>query len=261
MQPAARPTRSRWLRLAIGAPAAVFGGVILSFAIGTSSASADEAPEPGLLSSVVSGTETLVKDVVKDTTSTVTQVTKSATNVVSTVVTPDEKKPVTKIVKAVVEVVPATTKSVTDTVENVLDNTTDLVDDTTDSVLPGAPEVIDPILTPVVEAATSTAPTEVAAPTVGATPTLTAAPTPVAEAVDASIEASASTDSLTPFSPEPLTFSPEPSAYAGAAGGVSPVAATTTGASFSPAIAAIQASPENDVLPSTPTFDTDTSPD
>ena len=259
MQPAARPARRSFLRLAIGAPAAVLGGVVLSFAIGTSSASADEAPEPGLLSSVVSGTETLVKDVVKDTTSTVTQVTKSTTNVVSTVVKPDKKKPVTKIVKAVGEVVPATTKSVTDTVENVLDNTTDLVDDTTDAVLPEAPAVIDPIINPVVapivEAATSTRSTEVATPAAFIVPTVEAATTP---AQPVSVEATAST---APLTPEPLVFSPEPTAYAGSAGGFSPSAATTTGASYAPAIAATQATPENDVLPSTPTFDTDTSPD
>jgi len=260
MQPAARPVRSRWLRLAIGAPAAVLGGVILSFAIGTSSASADEAPEPGLLSSVVGGAETLVKDVVKDTTSTVTQVTHSTTNVVKSVVKPAKDKPIKHIVETVVKVIPETTTSVTDTVENVVDNTTDLLDDTTDAVLPEAPAVVIPGVDTATSTPASQAVTATVEPTTGFTTTVAAPTTSVALTPTEDVSVAATAKS-TPLTPEPLTFSPEPSAYAGSTGGVSPVAATTSGASFAPAIAALRATPENDVLPSTPTFDTDTSPD
>jgi len=261
MQPVTRPARRRLLRLAIGAPAAVLGGVILSFAIGTSAASADEAPAPGLLSSVVDGTTNLVTDVVKDTTTTVTQVTHSTTKVVTSVVKPEKKKPVTNIVKTVVAVIPATTTSVTDTAENLVDNTVDLLDNTTDAVLPELPEVpvvidpavVVPVATPVVESATSTP----ALSTATVTPTVVAATPATETAQTAGIPAV----QVSPLTPELLVFSPEPTAYAGSAGGAAPVSATTSGGAFAPVSAASITTPENDVLPSTPTFDTDTSPD
>ena len=271
---------SRWLRLLVGAPVAVLGGVVLSVALGAGAANAGESHDSdlgGSIGSLLGNATDLVGDVLGDTTSTVSTVTHSATDVVTTVVAPNPKKPVTAIVESVVNVVPATTGSVSTTVGNLLDNTSTTIETVTDEVVPSVidtvtdtvidtvPDVTDPALEPgaVIDlphqlspAFEATAATPLAAFTASA-----GALVQPAEQVSTPGGANGNPVHF-PAGPAPLgVVTPASSASGGSAGGHAPVATTSFLAGFAPASAGAATTPESDELPSTPTFDTDTSPD
>jgi hypothetical protein len=271
---------SRWLRLLIGAPVAVLGGVVLSVALGAGVANADESHDSrlgGSVGSLLGDATDLVGDVLGDTTSTVKTVTTSATEVVKTVVTPAKEKPVKHIVETVVNVVPATTDSVGTTVTNLLDNTSTTVETVTDEVLPSVvdtvtetvTDVTDPVLDDGVEIdlpgqlspasdVVTAAPLAAATYSAGA---LVTSPAPTA-ALAAIMGGTNGNPVHFPAGPVPIgTAAPVSSAAGGSATGYAPVSTATYSAGFGLAGAGVSATPENDELPSTPTFDTDTSPD
>ena len=269
-------TRSRWLRLLVGAPVAVLGGVVLSVALGAGAANADETHDSGLggsIGSLLGNATDLVGDVLGDTTSTVSTVTHSATDVVKTVVAPDPKKPVTAIVESVVKVVPATTGSVSTTVVNLLDNTSTTVEAVTDDVLPSVIETVtetvtdvtDPVLDP---GAVIDLPDQLSPAFEGTAATPLAALTASAGALVQPVEHVSTAGGSNgipvhfPSGPAPLgVVSPASSASGSSTNGHAPVSTATFSAAFGPSSAGGTNTPESDELPSTPTFDTDTSPD
>ena len=269
-------TSSRWLRLLIGAPVAVLGGVVLSVALGAGAANANETHDSGLggsVGSLLGDATDLVGDVLGDTTSTVSSVTTSATDVVSTVVTPDKKKPVTTIVESIVSVVPATTGSVITTVTTLLENTSTTVDTVTDEVLPSVVDTVTDTVTdatnPVLNPGLDIVVPDSLSPTSRVLVSADFAASAVAvDTLVPALEQSSSVGGSNgipvhfPAGPVPVgTVSPASSSTGGSANGHAPVSTATFTAAFGPAGAGVSTTAENDVLPSTPTFDTDTSPD
>jgi hypothetical protein len=264
----------RWLRLLIVAPAVVLGGVALSFSLGTSSASADETPTlGGAVTNVLGDTTDLVGGLIDDTTTTVTGVTTSATKVVTTVVAPPAKKPVTAIVTSVVDVVPATTTTVTSTVAHTLDNTSSAVETVATEVVPA---VLDPVVSLASRAVDDTVaailprtlapvvsvPVEASTTVVAPQGWLTAAATPPATPL-ATAAASAHGESPAgqPSAPTPLGIAPAFGSAGSATSGFTLLTTLTPRTTLGAVATGISATTENDELPSTPTFDTDTSPD
>ena len=261
-------TSSRWLRLLIGVPFAVLGGVVLSVALGAGAANANETHDSGLggsIGSLTGDATDLVGDVVGDTKSTASLATHSAIDVVTTA----PKKPVTVVVESVVKVVPATTQSVSTTVVNLLDNTSTTVETVTDDVLPSVLQAVPDVTGPVLDPGVITDLPHQLSPafdSIAATPI--AASTASAVALVQPPEQSSTAGSANgiplrfPSGPAPLgVVAPTSSTSGGSANGHAPASIVTFSTGFGPASAGATTTPESDELPSTPTFDTDTSPD
>ena len=249
----------------------------------------------GGVGSVLDSASGLVGGLVDDTATTVTEVTKTASTAVTTVVAPPVEKPVTAIVTTVVKIVPVATKNVATTVVGVLDTTgdtvetvtdlvpvavdtvTDLVDDTVDIVTPidlpegptapegpaapHGPEIIDTVDHEVVT--DTTAPTSTGATRAALAAALQniigaddAATTEIAEAA---VVAPAQGRDNAPVAPLGYTATASSASASGSAS--APLAALPGTAATAPAGHGFSATPENDVLPSSPVFDTDISPD
>ena len=271
---------SRWLRLLVAAPAVILGGVVLSLTLGAGSASADEKPAPTLgggLSSLVGSTTDLVGGVVDNATKTVSNTTNSAVNVVEKVVAaPASPTPVKDIVTSVVAVVPTATKDVTDTVSTVLDDTEDVVGSVTDDVVPGVVDVVDGTVDVVLPGGDDTVPggpIDVLVPGVlddaSADSDETASPlsNPVVPSEKGTTPRAHGESAApgVPFAPlparEPLTLTITPSAAGSPAAGAASAALSIDEVILALRVAPALTCPVDDDLPSTPTFDTDSSPD
>jgi hypothetical protein len=258
-------TRGRWLRLLLGAPLTVLGGVVLSVALGTGAAHADDRhdPDPRSLGSVLGGTADLVDDVVRVTTSTATR---STSDVVMAVHATDKKKLVTPRVS---NVIPNATGAVTTIGVALRDTTTTTVDTVTDEVLSlvvdTVADVTNPLLVPGLDivvpdplspALAVHASAEIAASTADSGALVVSVVTP------ASVGGANGIPLHFPVGPALVeAATPATTASGGSAPGHSPVSTTTSFAGFCPASGGGAITPESDELPSTPTFDTDTSPD
>jgi len=270
---------SRWLRLLVAAPAVILGGVVLSLTLGAGSASADEKPVPSLgggLSSLVGSTTDLVGGVVNNATKTVSNTTNSAVNVVEKVVAaPASPTPVKDIVTSVVAVVPTATKDVTDTVSTVLDDTEGVVGSVTDDVVPGVVDVVDGTVDEILPG-DDTLPVDPTDPTIpgvlddaSADSDETASPlsNPVVPSEKGTTPRAHGESAApgVPFAPlparEPLTLTITPSAAGSPAAGAAPAALSIDEVILALRVAPALTCPVDDDLPSTPTFDTDSSPD
>ena len=271
---------SRWLRLLVAAPAVILGGVVLSFTLGASSASAEDKPAPTLgsgLSSLVGSTTDLVGGVVGSATKTVTNTTNSAVNVVEKVVAaPASETPVKDIVTSVVAVVPTATKDVTDTVGTVLNDTEDVVGSVTDDVVPGVVDVVDGTVDVILPGGDNTLPTDPIDPSnpvvsddesTDSDDTASPLSNPVVPSEKGKTPKShgVSAAPSVPVAPipgrEPFTPTLSPSSAGSPAAGAGPAALSLDEVILALRVAPATTCPVDDDLPSTPTFDTDTSPD
>lgn len=261
----------RLLRAVILLPLAIAAFVLVFLSLGGDDARA------GALSDVLDSTT----DTVSTAVSGVAEVASTTTEVVRPVATPPAKKPVTAIVTTVVEAVPTVTKAVTTTttktvqaatatVKTVATPVVDVVNPIVDGVVPGD-EGETPVVLPtpiaVVEAASPSVASDTAAPAVAPRASdvvaafVATSAALVFDTQDAAALAPAPVNFLAPLAPTPLAPAPIGGTLAAFAGVVTLLTVLGARPHLLPAAGRRAPGATDDELPSTPTFDTDTSPD
>lgn len=263
----------RLLRAVILLPLAIAAFVLALLTLGGVDARASG------LSDVLDSTTDTVSTAVSGVAEVATTTTSATKEVVRSVATPPAEKPVTAIVTTVVEAVPTVTKAVTTTttetvraatatVKTVTVPVTEVVDPIVDGVVPGdrgETPVAVPTPIAVVEASStaSNAAGQAVAPrasdVVAAFVATSAAL--VFDTPDAAALAPAPVDVFAPLAPTPLAPAPVGGTLAAFAGAITLLAVLGARPHLLPAAGRRLPGATDDELPSTPTFDTDSSPD
>lgn len=265
----------RLLRAVILLPLAIAAFVLVFLSLG-----GDDARASGL-SDVLDSTTDTVSTAVSGVAEVATTTTNTTKEVVRSVATPPTEKPVTAIVTTVVVAVPTvtnavtttTTKSVqaaTATVKTVATPVVDVVDPIVDGVIPGD-EAETPVVLPtpiaVVEAADSSAVSHAASQAVAPLASdvvaafVATSAALVLDTPDAAALAPAPVNLFAPLAPTPLTPAPIGGTLAVFAGAITLLAVLGARPHLLPAAGRRSPGATDDELPSTPTFDTDSSPD